>query len=78
MTLSFDLDFFNKIKNYYQITLAAEKRIKETKSVIADGGNARSEVFALLNDLDVKENITLDQLRTFTISEIENLNEKVR
>ncbi|KAL7976261.1 hypothetical protein Chor_002480 [Crotalus horridus] len=70
-------DFFNKIKNYYQITLAAEKRIQGAKSIIAYGGNVRSKVFALLNDLDVKENITLDQLRTFTVSEIEDLNEKV-
>ncbi|KAK9399384.1 laminin subunit beta-4 [Crotalus adamanteus] len=71
-------DFFNKIKNYYQIMLAAEKRIQGVKSVIAYGGNTRSKVFALLNDLDVKENITLDQLRMFTVSEIEDLNEKVR
>ncbi|XP_039210425.1 laminin subunit beta-4 isoform X1 [Crotalus tigris] len=70
-------DFFNKIKNYYQITLAAEKRIQGAKSIIAYGGNVRNKVFALLNDLDVKENITLDQLRTFTVSEIEDLNEKV-
>ncbi|KAM6437491.1 laminin subunit beta-4 [Liasis olivaceus] len=70
-------DFFSKIKNYYQIMLSAEERINETKSIIAYGGKTRNNVFAMLDDLDIKENITLNQLKKFTISDIQNLNEKV-
>ncbi|XP_058046208.1 laminin subunit beta-4 isoform X2 [Ahaetulla prasina] len=70
-------DFFSKIKNYHQIVLAAEKRINETRSLLVHGGKIRSNAFALLNDLDTQENVTLNHLKTFTISEIENINEKV-
>ncbi|XP_032077781.1 laminin subunit beta-4 [Thamnophis elegans] len=70
-------DFFSKIKNYHQIMLAAEKRINDTRSLLVRGEKIRSNVFALLNDLDTEKNITLNRLKTFTISEIENINEKV-
>ncbi|XP_070611253.1 laminin subunit beta-4, partial [Erythrolamprus reginae] len=70
-------DFFSKIKKYHQIVMAAEKRINETRSVFVHGGKIRTKVFPLLNDLDGQKNITLNNLKTFIISEIENINEKV-
>uniref|UniRef100_A0A670YSS0 Laminin subunit beta 4 n=1 Tax=Pseudonaja textilis TaxID=8673 RepID=A0A670YSS0_PSETE len=77
MALIRPADFFDKLKNYHQIMLAAEKRTNETRSLLVHGGEIRSNASALLNDLGVKENVTLSHLKTFTMSEIENINGKV-
>ncbi|KAG8142625.1 hypothetical protein E2320_005838, partial [Naja naja] len=41
------------------------------------GGAIRSNASALLNDLGIKENVTLSHLKMFTMSEIDNINGKV-
>ncbi|XP_062837768.1 laminin subunit beta-4 isoform X2 [Anolis carolinensis] len=70
-------DLLKKIRNYYRIMLSAGERIEGAKSVLTDGAKTQSSILAMMEDLATKGNIALDQLKMFTTSDIENLNEKI-
>ncbi|XP_053114353.1 laminin subunit beta-4 isoform X2 [Hemicordylus capensis] len=70
-------DSFNKIMDYFQITLSAGERIHGTKPITIYAGETRSNILAMLDDLVSKGSTTLEHLKTFKTPDIQNLNEKI-
>ncbi|KAJ7329595.1 hypothetical protein JRQ81_015769 [Phrynocephalus forsythii] len=70
-------DLLNKIRSYYQMMLSAGERINGTKTIITYGAKTRRLIVAMLEDLTPKEIVSLDQLKMFRTSDIQNLNEKL-
>nr|XP_060634375.1 laminin subunit beta-4 [Anolis sagrei ordinatus] len=70
-------DLLKKIRNYYRIMLSAGDRINRAKPALTDGAKTQSSILTMMDDLATKGSIALDQLKMFTTSDIENLNEKI-